>query len=381
MFSALAKATAEGVNAFGISMSTSATATATGTSEEDAQSKATKTAQDVAEQVLNTNISSSDQVMGATLSLMATSVNIGKSWVQITSVPASPWKSVASSASGMDQVATDSNYIYLSADYGETWLVSTILTGCSVVSMSASGKYVSVIASKYIYTSDDSGQTFIQVTNPGNQTWSSLSISASGQYQSAAVEFSGYLYRSDNYGKTWTANEYPGVADWKSIAVSSSGKYQTAGKYQPDQGGSPLYVSSDHGASWAEVPNTLSELWSAISISASGRFQLVGNRDNKLFRSNDHGKTFTATEGTQELQLWASSSISAWGKFQIAVPLVGNIYMSYNFGETWSQVTDDVDGIPGNRGWNSASMSASGQYITTGADDYLYTSTANTCCN
>ena len=384
MFTASAKANAVGINAFGMSMSASASATATGTSKADAQFKATQTAQKVADTELNTTISNSNQLVGTTLSLIGTSENIGKYWVQVKGAPVSSWKSVSSSASGQYQVAADFNYIYLSADYGQTWAKSTILGQLDAVSMSASGKYITAVQFEgNVYTSDDFGNTFIQVVVADittGQYWGMVSISASGQYQTIGIiRVPEYLYRSEDFGKTWTRiTNLPVGGDWSTVAVSSSGQYQTGGKYRADDNGAPLYVSSDYGVNWIGVGNKIIT-WVGMSISASGQYQLVGG-DGTLFISNNFGASFLPIESAG-VRNWYSTSISASGKYQVAVVNNGYIYMSYNYGETWSQVTD-IDGIPGSRAWTSVTMSASGQYITALTDGgYIYTSAINRCCN
>ena len=63
----------------------------------------------------------------------------------------------------------------------------------------------------YIYISSDYGDT-----------WTSISVSLSGQYQSATANNPENIYISSNYGKTWVPQA------WISISISASGQYITA---------------------------------------------------------------------------------------------------------------------------------------------------------
>jgi hypothetical protein len=78
-------------------------------------------------------------------------------------------------------------------------------------------------------------------------SWSSISISSSGQYQTAFNVSDGYLYTSSDYGETW---EQVGVSgDWGEVVMSSSGQYQTVNNRDSGY----IYISSDYGLTWEQT--------------------------------------------------------------------------------------------------------------------------------
>jgi hypothetical protein len=97
-------------------------------------------------------------------------------------------------------------------------------------------------------------------------SWVSVSISGSGQYQTALnnSSFIRGIYISSNYGVTWNRVVSSGV--WKSVSLSSSGQYQTATL----QNGS-IYSSSNYGITWNQVASSPRN--PSVSLSASGQYQ------------------------------------------------------------------------------------------------------------
>jgi hypothetical protein len=85
----------------------------------------------------------------------------------------------------------------------------------------------------------------------------------------------GQIYTSSNFGANWTivpaANGAPTTANWYSISLSASGQYQSAVAY-----GGAIYTSSNFGANWTSVPAAngapTSRNWTSISLSASGQY-------------------------------------------------------------------------------------------------------------
>ena len=129
----------------------------------------------------------------------------GTNWVKSNSEK-KMWTSVSLSKSGEHQTAVASDdYIYVSNDSGNTWIVKkTDETGNSLqekwssVSLSASGQYQTAVASDFIYVSDDFGNTWREI-NSAPRNWRSVSLSASGQYQTAVTENGIYTCISSVY--------------------------------------------------------------------------------------------------------------------------------------------------------------------------------------
>ena len=165
------------------------------------------------------------------------------------------WNGVSISASGQYQTAViNGGGIYTSSDYGNTW---------------------SITSAPQTITTDTFGISITQLAH-----WSSISISASGQYQSAVI-FEGGIYTSNNYGTTWSHNiSAPSGSRWSSISISSSGQYQTA-----VVSGESIYTSTDYGNTWS--PNTIMAPanWFSVSISASGQYQTAIVNGGSIYTS------------------------------------------------------------------------------------------------
>jgi hypothetical protein len=116
--------------------------------------------------------------------------------------------------------------MYISSNYGATWTSTATSQNWYGVSMSASGQYqTAVVYGGYIYISSNYGVTWTQQTVTSKYWWA-VTMSASGQYQTAVV-YNGFLYTSSNYGVTWTQQTATSQY-WYAVAVSASGQYQTA---------------------------------------------------------------------------------------------------------------------------------------------------------
>ena len=237
--------------------------------------------------------------------------------------------------------------------------------------------------------------------------WLSCAVSSSGKYQTAVEEF-GDIYLSTNYGATWTTTYNMGNAATNCISMSQSGEYQTASN------GLNIIVSTDYGQNWTET-QSVGNTQIFVCISLSGRYQLVlsvgdtmyrstnfgnswiryDNEDSDIFnsimsfpsagicmsydgryqtivceniyRSDDFGETWITTTittdegGAWDDHNWFGVSMSSDGHYQVAIEVIGEIYVSTNFGDHWAKVniplvTDIM--------WQAISSSASGQYMT-----------------
>lgn len=74
--------------------------------------------------------------------------------------------------------------------------------------------------------------------------WKAVSMSVSGQYQTAIVASGSNAYVSDDFGQTWTASSLPNSENWVDVKVSGSGQYQVI------ISSTNIYASTDFGASW-----------------------------------------------------------------------------------------------------------------------------------
>jgi hypothetical protein len=171
--------------------------------------------------------------------------------------------------------------------------------------MSASGQYISAVtyflssSGGYIYVSSNYGASFTFIntqTSPLptiNDNFLYISMSASGQYQTAVSNTtgggggsfgSGLLYISIDYGNTWNIKtqvspSFSGSA-WSSVCISYTGQYQLASS------SSTLYISSDYGNTWTISQTLASSGYTYSAISASGQYLSVATSGVNIQSSN-----------------------------------------------------------------------------------------------
>ena len=219
------------------------------------------------------------------------------------------------------------------------------------------GSYSDIFSTQTIdlgaaYPNGNFGANWTEITSAGYYIWYAVSVSSSGQYQTALVN-DGYIYISSDYGNTWSAKQTDTNRSWVSVSVSSSGQYQTAVCYA-------IFISTDYGNTWTQS-GTLSA--SFVAVSSSGQYQTV-IADNYIYISSDYGNSFTQKDSSRN---WTSISMSSSGQYQTAVAILDYIYISSNYGNTWTAVTS-VDP----RKWKSVAISSSGQYQTAVVNEYAF---------
>jgi hypothetical protein len=101
-------------------------------------------------------------------------------------------------------------------------------------------------------------------------------------------------YKSLDFGATWTAIQTSVTStnqNWQTVSVSASGQYQVAaidftnGDYNAPNGG-PIYFSSDFGGSWTQTPAPDTNVWTSISISASGQYITAVVQNGSIYVSS-----------------------------------------------------------------------------------------------
>ena len=101
-----------------------------------------------------------------------------------------------------------------------------------------------------------------------NVNWKFVTMSASGEYQSAVV-FGGSIWYSNNYGVTWTVSTALS-SRWISVAMSSSGQYQTAVASSSGSNGY-IWYSTNYGINWTQTTSALA-VWNGVAMSSSGQY-------------------------------------------------------------------------------------------------------------
>ncbi len=165
-------------------------------------------------------------------------------WTEVNSSGESCWDALASSSSGEVVYAAASNMynytyiqkgLYVSTDYGQSFVKSAALpeSAWMAVACSANGSFVLANPSQGIYFSTDYGATFTQGSYTVSQlSFRSIVTGSTGQY-SYALTWNYGVYGSSDYGKTMSyVYSLPAIPyGYSGVAMSSSGQYVYATPY------------------------------------------------------------------------------------------------------------------------------------------------------
>jgi photosystem II stability/assembly factor-like uncharacterized protein len=299
--------------------------------------------------------------------------NFSGNWLQTSISGSNPWNSVAVSSSGQYQIVCSplqNNGIFYSYDYGTTWANVSLSTSSSsnlwrVITMSSTGQYITTSDGAYIYTSSAFGKSWSQSTSSILYSPTSISVSASGMYQSLCTNNGsglGYIYTSNDYGLTWKQNTVSSLNQpWTSISISKSGQYQSVCYQKYNNNNGYIYTSSNYGATWRQIAFTTSGYnWKSICVSDSGQYQ-TANDSSYFWISNDYGNTWSQVTLTNTLYYTGctSFSMSSSGQYQVGTGSSNTyILFSFDYGNTWLYIS------LGTNLFTSVSISASGQYIS-----------------
>lgn len=233
-------------------------------------------------------------------------------------------------------------------------------------SISASGKFqVAVEEFGDIFSSSDYGATWSISANIGNASTNCISISFSGQYQTASN--GNDIYVSSDYGARWNQTYSVGSSDIF-VCICLTGKYQLV-----ISSGDAVYRSENFGQSWIRYDNENSDMFNSIAtfpsagvtMSYDGKYQTIVSEN--IYRSNDYGFTWDTTNiitdayGAWDDHNWYGVDMSSDGKYQVAIEIIGEVYVSSDYGAQWAKV--DIP-IVTDIMWQAISISANGQFLT-----------------
>jgi photosystem II stability/assembly factor-like uncharacterized protein len=256
-------------------------------------------------------------------------------------------------------------------NFGMVWsnVVNEELDNISWLScaISSSGKYQTAVEEfGDIYISSDYGVTWTNSYNMGNAPTNCISMSFSGQYQTASNGIN--IMVSNNYGANWTETYSVGNTQIF-VCISLSGRYQLV-----ISAGDSMYRSTDFGVTWNRYDNENTDIYNSIMsfpsigvcMSYDGRYQTIVCEN--IYRSDDYGVTWVTTTiltdedgGIWDDHNWYGVDMSSDGRYQVAIEVIGEIYVSSDYGETWAKV--DVP-IVTDITWQAISISANGQFMT-----------------
>ena len=273
------------------------------------------------------------------------------------------------------------------ANFGKNWVQNTTTNLSSSqnrwvsISISASGQYQTACsnysdssASGNLKISSDYGQTWTTPTLPsvsGNLYYQQVVVSASGQYQMVHFSVSPsslYIYNSSDFGSTWdpvTFSSYSNNYNVR-IAISASGQYQFI-LYGNTTLGELINISNDYGTNWTTYTVSSSFKFSSVylAVSASGQYVTFCtsiNANNYVYTSSNYGKSFVQNTTITSANGFAGMAMSASGQYQTITSSLPLVYISSDYGQTWNLPTTG-SGYSS----DSISISASGQYQVMGS--------------
>ena len=250
-----------------------------------------------------------------------------------------------SSSSKYHTSITNTNHIYLSNDYGNTFYIKSLdysTMGCCDVAISVNEQYQVIITNNndekcsFIYISDDYGMNWnIKYCNIDCEiNMKKVSISETGQYIVICGENT--LLYSSNFGEEWNMCNlkkqfnYLLSGDFSCIKISANGQYQTLCSV-----GGNVYLSTNFGMFWNLVKfsrttnPTNPTLSISISYSYSGQFQIIVDGEF-IWHSYNYGETWSKIFENKSNDYWLNGVLSSCGKYIFAINDNNEIYYSYN---------------------------------------------------
>ena len=178
---------------------------------------------------------------------------------------------------------TNYTAIYVSNDYGNTWVSKTGTSVWFGITMSSDGKYQYAVTNTggvgSFVKSSDYGNTWTTISsNLGSSAFNSISTSADGRFIIACRATGDGVYISSDYGNTWVTRS--ATAYYNSVAVSDNGKYMVAGIGQRFVSTGGIYFSSDYGTTWKLVTPS-SQIWT-VAMSSNAKYVIGTSSYNSL---------------------------------------------------------------------------------------------------
>lgn len=272
------------------------------------------------------------------------SADSGTNWQYAN--PNNSTRGIAMAADGKQVLAAEDlgggdSGLFISTDYGAdfTRTATSITNTWSAVASSVDGTKLAAAAYDRIFTnagpiyvSADSGTTWSLTTAPTNY-WTCLASSADGAKLAAAAN-GGTIYLSTNSGATWAPSSAP-AAGWVSIASSADGTKLIAAA-------GSLYISTDSGATWTTMSAPANQ-WASVACSADGtKLMAAANRDadgnpgfvytwrlpvlTTAVAANHLAITWTTNQSGLELQTTTSLTTPVWTTVTNAATVVNGHY-------------------------------------------------------
>lgn len=231
-----------------------------------------------------------------------------------------------------------SDGVYLSTDYGNTWIIrNNGLTSSKVygLAMNTSGTLFAATWGGGMFRSTNNGLNWVQINNGiSNSVMFSVVVNPINNYVFAGSSGSG-IYRSTDNGNSWTTvNNGLGGYNILALAVTANG-YIFAGTYDG------VFRSTDNGENWTATDITSG--WGEGFATTNPVYNIfAGVHTMGVYRSSDFGNTFQlANNGLTQTSVFAIAS-TTFGYVYAGILGGGGIFRSTNNGDNWSQLSNGL---------------------------------------
>lgn len=222
-------------------------------------------------------------------------------------------------------VATVGGQVYISNDYGVTWVSRDSNRNWSDLACSGDGRVMAgTVFNGNIYVSTDSGVSW-RATASATAAWVGIASSSDAKLLVAAAQ-NGMLYASTNQGSSWRSLDGAGLRNWSSVAVSGDGARVVAA-VNPGL----LYISADSGSTWGST--AFSTNWVAVAASGDGMNLVAAVGGGQVHVSTDGGDNWTGRGASNN---WTSVASSTDGVRLAATMTDGQVTTSEDGGASWS---------------------------------------------
>lgn len=292
------------------------------------------------------------------------------------------WNQFGSSADGQFVVAISMrNGIYVSQDYGHTWMhrgqIELCMWPCrhGAVAVSSEGRQMLVVSGSKdrIHRSEDYGSTWMEISS-NSTAYRAAAAGKDGRL--LYVGTPGSIWKSSDSGETWTKLTGTSGLEWWGLTTSADGS-KVAGFTRENYhctccGCGAIWVSWDSGLSWTQG-GADGSFW---DITATGDFTRlwVATRRSldtaSVWLSSDSGRRWTerlvsSSQGSHAASELGIAASRDGGTLAIVFEELGYypgwLYLSFDYGLTWAPSSFD-----GSSGCTHVAVSEDGLWMVSG---------------
>jgi photosystem II stability/assembly factor-like uncharacterized protein len=233
---------------------------------------------------------------------------------------------------GGTHFAATEHGLYQSAD-GANWSLVTGLPEAYFNSLASNGSVVIVGGYSHgVFRSTNGGSTWqsVDVTAVNDLIWHD------GCFYS--VNDNSGIRRSCNGGLSWTD------ADPNDQLGSFMQHLGTDGTYLYSIGAGMLFRTNDQGITWTNLMSGLPAFASVVRIAGNADQQLLTTNQHGMFRSTDHGQSWTPTvPHTAPVGTWQGTALLVEGNtVHVGINPYGGVRRSTDGGLTWAPVSQGL---------------------------------------